>query len=175
MQHGDALIATANKAVAPALEVEPVGWAQAHAATKRFVWRKNHPYPTCFVCGPGSGTSGLHIYPGTVGGRDIAAAPFVVPADLCVNERARPELIWAALDCPSYFGFGAFQNEYKQVLLGQLTASIVTLPRSGQRCVVGGWSLGKDGRKIRCRSALWSDEGELLAEAEALWIELREP
>jgi hypothetical protein len=150
-------------------------FGEAVAASERFPWRERHLYPTCFVCGPERAPGdGLCIYPGPVEGREIAAAPFVPDASLADdNGRLRPEIAWAALDCPSWFGFHCFNAFDGVILLGRLAARIDALPRVGDRCIAAGWALERDGRKIRCGSALYSEEGALLAIGQATWIALK--
>src|SRR5829696_5493150 len=49
---GDAVVASARPA---ALEIDgppPAGHDEATAASQRFVWEHDHPFPTCFGCGP---------------------------------------------------------------------------------------------------------------------------
>jgi hypothetical protein len=151
----------------------PPSFAEATAASTRYLWRDTHPYPTCFVCGPRrSPGDGLCIYPGAVEGCAIAAAPFVPDASL-VDEsgRVRPEMVWASLDCPSWFGYHCFHELTEGlVLLGRLAARIDERPRAGERCVCVGWFLGREGRKIQCGSALYAESGRLLAAGKATWI-----
>ncbi len=52
------------------------------------------------------------------------------------------------------------------ILLGRLTARLDALPRTGDRCV----SLGRDGRKIHCGSAICAEDGALLDVGQATWI-----
>jgi hypothetical protein len=86
----------------------------------------------------------------------------------------RPEHAWAALDCPSWFGFQCTQPfEGGPVLLGRLAARLDRRPSTGEACVCSGWFLGREGRKIHCASALHSAEGALLAVARATWVVLR--
>ncbi|GAA3624089.1 hypothetical protein GCM10022200_02960 [Microbacterium awajiense] len=175
LRHDGTLLA---EAVAGRLEGRPplpVSWDDAVEASTRYVGFHDHPYPTCFVCGTDRGTDALRIFPGAVDGREVVAAPWTAPADLCTAGRARIELVWAALDCPSWFGHLAFHGGSTRILLGRLTAHVEARPAADERCVVLGWPRGKDGRKIRSGSALYSEDGRLLASAEALWIELREP
>jgi predicted amidohydrolase len=42
----------------------------------------------------------------------------------------------------------------------------------GERCVVIGWPLGEDGRKLYSGTALFSHDGELRAVARATWVRL---
>jgi hypothetical protein len=76
--------------------------------------------------------------------------------------------VWAALDCPSYFGLPG----RPLALLGRLTARIDRLPELGKRFVVMGWPIGSDGRKHFAGSALADAEGEIVAHALATWIEI---
>lgn len=141
----------------------PVSFAEAERASASYPGFVEHPFPTCFVCGPGRpADDGLRIYAGPVEGRELVAAPWVPPA-------ARPELVWAALDCPGGFaaGIGAGRGE---MVLGRLAARIERLPDPGARCVVVGWPIGEDGRKFYAGTAVFTGEGRVLARARATWI-----
>lgn len=161
-----------------------VGWQQALDASRHYIGFREHPYPGCFVCGPervpGSG-AGLGLFPGattTASGRKVAAAPFTPPADLADSAGLlRPELVWAALDCPSWFGHAAFVSPVPKILLGRLSVRILRRPHAVgpavEPCVVVGWGLGQDGRRITCGSALYTAAGECLAWGKAVWVELK--
>jgi hypothetical protein len=141
----------------------PVSFAEAERASASYPGFVDHPFPTCFVCGPARpADDGLRIYAGPVEGRELVASPWVPPA-------ARPELVWAALDCPGGFaaGIGAGRGE---MVLGRLAARIDRMPEPGRRCVVVGWPIGQDGRKLDAGTAVFTDGGELLARARATWI-----
>jgi hypothetical protein len=158
-----------------AIEVPPAPtYAEAVDAASKYAWRETHPYPMCFVCGPARGAGdGLCIFPGPVEGRPIAAAPFVADRSLAgADGLVRPEIVWSALDCPSWFGFHALHPFDGLVLLGRLAGRIDARPRVGDRCISIGWFLGRDGRKIHCGSALYAESGELLAAGKATWIVL---
>jgi hypothetical protein len=60
-------------------------------------------FPGCFVCGPARGPGdGLRILPGPVAGRGLWAAPWTPEETVAgASDRVRPEVVWAALDCPS--------------------------------------------------------------------------
>jgi hypothetical protein len=153
---------------------EPVTPSQAAEASKRYPWFHGHPYPTCFVCGPErSEGDGLRIFPGAVDGRPVAAAPWIVDPSLCEGGVARREIVWASLDCPSWYGMFCFHPFEGQILLGRLAARIHSLPRAGQRCVAMGWFIDRDARKIRCGSAVHDESGTLIAAGRATWIVLR--
>jgi len=44
------------------------------------------------------------------------------------------------------------------------------VPDVGERCVVTGWPLGEEGRKLYAGTALYGEDGRLLACARATWI-----
>ena len=51
-----------------------------------------------------------------------------------------------------------------------MTARIERLPEEGEQCVVVGWPLGEDGRKLFAGTALLGADGETLATARQVWI-----
>jgi hypothetical protein len=146
------------------VELEPhpaVSWEDAVASQSPDL---GSPFPHCFVCGHARGDDGLHIHAGPVDGGELHAAPWVV-------SDVGPEFVWAALDCPGAYATGALGRG--TVVLGRLTARVDRVPELGERCVVVAWPLGSDGRKHGAGTALYTDSGELLGLARALWIEPR--
>lgn len=127
-----------------------------------------HPYPGCFVCGPDH-PDGLQIQVGPIPGSAAAAAAFVPDGSLPAQEDGalRPELVWAALDCPSYAP-SMWSDE--PVLLGRLTAELLAPVPIGEEVVAVAWETGREGRKLHSASALIDTGGKLLARARALWI-----
>lgn len=159
---GRTLVATGERA---SVEVEvpaPVSVAEAAEASARYAGFAHHAYPTCFTCGPDR-TDGLGIYAGPVAGREgLVASPWTPPADVA------PELVWAALDCPSGWAVDDFQRE--GVLLGRMAARVDRLPAAGEPHVVLGWRVGEEGRKRYAASALLTADGEALARSRSTWI-----
>jgi hypothetical protein len=162
LRHGDVVIAEARRAPPFDLDVPAsVSVEEAEEASKRYPGFQHHAYPTCFTCGP-ERDDGLRIFPGPVEGRDgLVASPWT-------PEEVRPEIIWAALDCPGGWAVDDFQRE--GVMLGRMAAGIRELPRVGERHVVVGWPVGEEGRKRHAGSALYSASGEVLALARSTWI-----
>lgn len=147
--------------------IEPAGLDEAADATARYLGHRSHLFPGCFVCGPAR-DDGLRLFPGRLADREAVAAPWAAGRD------ATLEVVWAALDCPSYFGAMEHLGESRAALLGRLTGAVWRRPEPGEPCVVMGWYLGAERRKIRCASAVFSGDGEALAAASALWIEVAE-
>lgn len=161
LHDGDVLVAEARPGRLDLDVPAPVPFEEAAAAGERFPFRDDHPFPTCFVCGPQRAVGdGLRLFPGRLpDGR--TATPWEVP------EPMAPELVWASLDCP---GGWAIPLEGRPYVLGRLAVRIVRTPTPGQRCVVMGQVTGQDGRKAYVRSSLWDPDGDLLAHARATWL-----
>jgi hypothetical protein len=162
---GDALVAEGARAEVDVEPPAPVSVPDAERAAATYAGFAEHVFPTCFVCGPERAEGdGLRIFPGRLDGTATVAAPWT-PAE------SRPELVWASLDCPGAFAVG-FDGR-GDLLLGRLAARIERLPDAGEPCVVVGWPLGEDGRKLYAGTALFAADGTLLARARATWIEPR--
>jgi hypothetical protein len=162
VRDGEALVAEAEH-VDLAVDVPaPVSVAEAEAASPRYAGFVHHAYSTCFVCGP-QREDGLRIYSGPVEGRPgFVASPWTPGSDVS------PELVWAALDCPSGWAVDDFQRE--GVLLGRMAAAVDRLPEPGEEHVVMGWRIGEDGRKRYAGSALVTARGEVFAYARSTWV-----
>jgi hypothetical protein len=169
----DVLVAEA-RAAAPELEAPaPVAFDEAREATGHYEWMHDHPYPTCFVCGPRREEGdGLRIFASPVAGREVYAAPWTPGVDLAgADGVVRPEFAWASLDCPSGLVTNTFDG-VGRLLLGRLTADVRALPHVERDHVVIAWPIERDGRKLHTGSALFTASGDLLAAARAVWIEV---
>jgi hypothetical protein len=157
------VIAEARRITESVLDApDPVSLEDATEASKRYPGFEHHAYPTCFTCGP-ERDDGLGIFPGPVEGREgVVASPWTP------REALRPEIVWAALDCPGGWAVDDFQRE--GVLLGRMGAAIAALPPVGEASVVIGWRIGEESRKRFAGSALFSAGGDLLAAARSTWI-----
>lgn len=181
VRHGGTLIAEATFPPAPfAVEVpDPASLAEARRSAGRARYFEDPAFPRCFVCGPGrSPGDGLRVFPGPVPGRTLWAAPWTPDSSVTGQHgRVRPEVAWAALDCPS--GIAAAEQarlgQETAIVLGQLTASLTTLPASGDQCRVIAWPEGGAGRKLTAGSALIGPDDEVLAVARAVWITVPRP
>jgi hypothetical protein len=136
-------------------------------------------FPGCFVCGMGRGPGdGLRIFPGPVTGRALWAAPWTPdPSVADADGRVRPEVVWAALDCPSGIAAAEAAGLARDtaILLGRMTANLAVLPVAGDQCRVIAWPGGRDGRKHTAGSALLGPGGKVLAAARAVWLTLPRP
>ncbi len=135
--------------------------AEARIAAAAYPGFTDHPFPTCYVCGPERAEGdGLRIFAGRLDdGR--TAAPWVVPPDVAV------ETMWAALDCPG--GWSALHTGQVYVL-GRIAVAVAALPAPGSTCVVVGAATSLQGRKALVDSSLYTPDGARLATARATWI-----
>lgn len=168
---GDALVATARPSTLELDVPDPPSLSASEAATAHYAGRHDHILPECFVCGPTREPGdGLRLFTGPVPDRNVVACPWMPEASLGDGTGSvRPEFVWAALDCPSYFGL---QTPGLFALLGRMTCTIHALPRVGQTLRVTGWRIGAEGRKHYAGAALYDEGGEVLGRAHATWIAL---
>lgn len=146
---------------------------QATDAASRYACYQNHVFPTCFVCGPGRPDhDGLGIYAGPTLDGTLFASPWRPTPDLLdADGMVRPEICWAALDCPGYFA--CMGSNIRPAVLGELHAELARPVSGDEPLVVYAWPLGGEGRKLYAGSALADAGGTVLARARATWILLR--
>ncbi|RIL08033.1 MAG: hypothetical protein DCC71_00850 [Proteobacteria bacterium] len=130
-----------------------------------------HPFPGCFVCGPARGHGdGLRILPVDVPGAGVSAAHWTPGADLAGRGGVvDPVFVWAALDCPGYFG-ATLGRPREPLLLGRMTATVTRPLRAGARLRVVGWSLARDERRHTAATALVDERGRIVARSRQIWI-----
>lgn len=173
---GEAVVAEARPTELAADAPAPVDTAEAVIASEDspFLDEASHPFPTCFVCGPARPhRDGLAIFSGPVAQRDVYAAPWT--PDPSLGETLPPELVWAALDCPTSVPVAndPDQPDFRPIVLARLAARILAPVRAGEPHTIVSWPIEIDGRKRHAGAALYTDDGDLLAVSRALWIELK--
>lgn len=140
----------------------PPSAAEAQAAAEGVGSFGPPQFAECFVCGVRGDGSGLGIHPGPVPGRDgLVATTWVA------HEVSTP-VVWASIDCPGAYAVGDVGRG--EPVLGRMTARVERLPAEGESCIVVGWPLGEDGRKLHAGTALYGDDGAVLALARQVWI-----
>jgi hypothetical protein len=165
---------------APAeLELEPPGPVGLDVAeiTTPNVAPDEHPFPTCFGCGPRRDPAeSIRVMLGRVEGRDGVFADSWTPLAEFADEQGNvtPLFMWAALDCPTGWA-GVPQGEVPHVLARLVANPGIAPVRAGEPHVVVGWQIDHDGRKRRAGAAIYTPAGELCALSEGLWIALRDP
>jgi hypothetical protein len=140
---------------------------EAEAASSAYPGHRNHPFPGCFCCGPGRDVGdGLRIFPGRVPGHDAVAAPWTPEEDLA-DERGfvRPEIIWAALDCPQLWALmhSAPPDSTDRVVTASLEAELRSPAKAGESYAIIAWPSGGEGRRLFADAALLTETGEPVA------------
>lgn len=173
MKDGDKLIGEA-KTGEVVFEAPPApSFMEAKAASKHYIgFKGNHPFPTCFVCGPEREVGdALCIYPGKIGDSALVVAPWQPDASLADDAGfIKDEFIWAALDCPG--AFAILGDENRPIVLGRMTADIRGKIKQGEHCVVIGWVKGHDGRKHFSGTAVYNQARDLCAVGNSTWIDI---
>jgi hypothetical protein len=166
---GDVVIASAEPATldlevpaAPTLD-------EARAAAERVPWRDEHPFPTCFGCGPGR-ADGIGALLGPLAGREEWAGVWrpgaVLPND---GRQVLPEVVWAALDCPS--AQPVAPDGGPAFVLGTFVAQVEQPVELDVDHVLLAWELGREGRKAYSASAIIGPHG-VCGRATAVWVSI---
>ena len=154
--------AGAQMTARPTGDWHPVTLDEAAEASESYRGFVRHPFPSCFSCGPDRAEGdGLRIFPGRLPDGRVAAVWRAHDVDVPVT--------WAALDC---VGGWSSDIDERPMVLGQITAEVLRLPEAGAEHVVVGTEVSVDGRKTRTRSELYDAEGDLLAHADHVWIQV---
>ena len=162
LEDGDVLVAEATAGDPHVAPPAPPDVDVAEAAGEGVGAWGPPDFAECFVCGVRGDGTGLGIHPGPVPGRNGLVATTWVARDVT------PEVVWAAIDCPGAYAAG--DPGRGQMVLGRMTARVDRLPLDGERCVVVGWPLGEEGRKLFAGTALYGASGDVLAVARQVWI-----
>lgn len=170
---GHRLVATATKAD-PFTMIPPItprfGDAEAARAASPLQGAR-HLLSNCVVCGT-QRLDGLGVTPGPLATRrDVLAAPFVPHERDTTDGVVNPAAVWGALDCPSYPASSLLDRRLG--LLGTMTAHRNRDVFLGERLVVVGWTVQRHGRVTHTSSALLGENGDVVASARAVWIELK--
>lgn len=124
-------------------------------------------HPICFCCGADH-DSGLGVFAAKVDDHQVAAAWQTQTSWGDENGHLPSAFIWTALDCPGQFAYAA--QGIRTGLLGRITTAVFRPAIAGERYRVTAWPEGIDGKKHFAGSAVFNDNGDLIASARAVWI-----
>lgn len=141
---------------------------QARAARERYEGVEHPDFAHCFVCSR-SRPDGLHMFAGPLEERDLVACDWAPSAEFCRDDgTVRTEMLWAALDCPSFFGLRLPFDRY--YLLGEMRGMFHEPVPGDRPLIVYAWPRGVQGRKLLAGAALVDADGRLYGHAEHIWI-----
>ncbi len=159
----------------PALEVPAAPTREEAAAATRWFQTApgfSHSTGLCFACGndPADGF-GLRVFSGKVAGRPGVAAALWRPEAAFgdASGNVAPEFLWAALDCPGQFAFTVNEGPARS-LLARMTGRLDGPVRVGEECIVLGWQIAREGRKLHAGTAIFGADGGIRGVARALWV-----
>lgn len=166
----------------------PLDVDRARAARGGFPFRDRHPFPGCVCCGTtrAAGLPFLDLHCGPVDGLRIptdqtgltqvyadAWTPGAEFADPDDPKHVSVPATWSALDCPSATPI-ADPDAARPSVLARIAAVLRKRPRVGATYTVCAWLQSVDGRKQFTASAIIDPATRSpIAQAEALWIEVR--
>jgi hypothetical protein len=174
LAHGPTEIARARAAELDFDIPEAVSFARAANARTQYPGYTNHPFPNCFVCGTNRQSGdGMRLFTGSIGD-SIVASSWVPSAEFATGRSViSHELLGAALDCPGAWALIDRYGIEGPFVLGRMTYRIEKPVRAGERYVVMGWPLGREGRKAFCGTGVYDANGKVCAAAAATWIQLK--
>jgi len=174
LHDGDTFVAQGLASTATWEEIPaPPSLEEARAAQERYTGFHAHVFPRCFVCGPErEAGDGLRLFAGPVEDRPMAACTWSPGSGVLTPDgTVDPVFVWAALDCPSFFGLKVPYD--KLFLLAEMSAKLERPVPGNEPLIVYGWGRSTEGRKHYAGAAIATAEGTVLAHAQHLWIEAR--
>ena len=175
---GCALIGEAKASAGETLPTPPAPptFEQAEAAGKRYFAFSRRFHPICFTCGPERAEGdGARVFVGPIEGAPaghVAGIWSAAPGFCGPDGLARPEIVWAALDCPGSIAWVELKGSGGG-LLGTMTAEILRRPAQDEPVIITAWPIEQDGRKQFAGVAMFSQDGELMARAHQVWISMK--
>jgi hypothetical protein len=172
LMHAGEVIAEARAAALELSGPAPATVDEAVSASERFAWEHDHPFPSCFGCGPRRDPAdALCLFTGPVG--DGRFAVHWTPQDWTGNGFVEPVFAWAALDCPS--SAPVHGTVGAPVVLGRFTVALEGPIEVGAPHVIQSWLERSEGRRRHTAVALFTAAGERRAAGRAVWVELARP
>jgi hypothetical protein len=151
----------------------PPTFAEALTATGSFPGLRSHPYPRCVGCGTErTDAVALRIFPGPLTKRELVAAVWYPGIEATADGYLKPEIAWAALDCPGGWAAASFGRIDRTAVLGRMSAHLMPPIAAQSAHIVVGWLEEVSGRKLTAGSALYSRDGALQGFARQTWITL---
>ncbi len=171
LQHDAKLVAEARPAT---LTLEPPGiqdWAAAERLAADGGCGEGSDFQWCLVCGRARDIGdGLRVFGQRLEDRPMSLSlyqPHAVHA--AADGRIDAPFLWGALDCP---GAWAVQDpdDWRLAMTGRMIGQVFHRPKPDEPCMVVGWKVGAEGRKLLAGTAVYTRSGTLCAQALSTWI-----
>lgn len=152
---------------------EPVTVHAAATARQRFTGHIEHSAPECVSCGIGE--KSMRVWAGVLDDGTNRVASDWVPPPWAADDTGvvHKHFVWMALDCTSGF-FVSSTSAGRDAVTAQFAAETLTPLRAGETYVTigfdGNWEGDWDGRKRGAGAAVFTTDGELVAQADSFWI-----
>lgn len=171
LKHGERVICEARPSSLALAPPGPQDWALVESLSARGGSTDDSDFHWCIVCGRGRAVGdGLRVFGQRMDDRPMSLSlyePHAVHA--AADGRIDAAFLWGTLDCP---GAWAVQDpdDWRPAMTGRMTAQILYRPQPGESCMVVGWRVGAEGRKLFAGTALYTKSGRLCAKALSTWI-----
>jgi len=142
------------------------GFALAHRASTLDRPVHDHPFPSCYCCGPGRPDGdGLRIFSDPIAPGVLAAVWTPHPAHCDPRGQATGETLWSASDCPALWALMHAEppGSERHVVTGTLRLRLLHPVVSGEPHLVLSWKMGESGRKLEAGVAFLAADGSLCA------------
>lgn len=133
-------------------------------------------FDSCVVCGRDrKAGEALRVWAAPLPDRAQSIAAWVPDPRLADADGYLPlAYLWGALDCPGATAVLA-ADDGRTVLTGRMAGHAFKRVRGGEKCIVLGWTIGADGRKLYSGTAVFNEAGEICGKAMITWIVLKNP
>jgi hypothetical protein len=173
LTHGSQLVCEARAAT---LDLEPPGlqpWMTDEPTAPEAGSDGDSDFHWCFVCGRGRAVGdGLRVFGQRVEGKSMSLAPYRAhTAHADRDGRINAAVLWGTLDCPGAWAAQSAEDS-RPALTGRMTGRVLHRPAADDDCLVVGWKIGAEGRKLFAGTALYTRTGTLCALAATTWIVL---
>ncbi|MDV6235567.1 hypothetical protein CH379_008010 [Leptospira ellisii] len=154
---------------------QPVSQDAIAEASKNYLGFVEHPFPSCFVCGPErKERDGMRIFSGKIpdqpGFKHLHAANWEPWKELGDDSGLiRKEVIWAALDCPG--GFAVSVEDPQMIVLAKLSGRILVPIRAEESYRILSWEINRNRRVRTAGTAIFKGKEDVcVAYSEGGWM-----
>ncbi len=101
----------------------------------------------------------------------VVASDWTPAASLAAPDGTMPApVLWTALDCPAGIAWTHRLPDAPPMMTVRIAARVDAPVHAGERCVVMGWPIARDGRKLHAGTAIVDDRGVVRARSLQLWL-----